>query len=86
MIVELSENGLGFVSGRSNSIGEEMTIAWRFDATEPPLQVLCVVRYISEIRTGSSSRLTGTEFLDLPRTDRLRIVEFLNRRIISPPI
>ena len=87
MIVELSENGLGFVSGRSLSVGEELTLAWRFDDAEPPMQILCIVRDTEETTThGTNSRMTGAEFLDIDVADRLRIVEFLTRRILSPPV
>jgi hypothetical protein len=87
MIVELNENGLGFVSGRSISIGEEITLAWRFEPTEPPMQVLCVVRNTEETKVnGTNSRLTGAEFVSLAVEDRVRIVEFLKRRITSPPV
>jgi len=85
MIVELSENGFGFVSGRSLSVGEELTVAWRFDDAEAPMQIFCVVRY-TEKSNGTNSCMTGAEFLDIGVADRLRIVDFLTRRILSPPV
>ena len=80
MIVEMSETGLSFVSGRSTRTGEELTIAWQLDPAQSPLQIRCMVRHISHL-AGQDGLQVGAEFLNLPLAERLAIMEFLTRRV-----
>ena len=69
LITELSEAGLNLTWGRRANPGDEMVVAWRLD-DGPPLQVTCAVRCASQ-------QSAGCEFLDVTRSDRLRILTFL---------
>lgn len=71
LIIELNEAGASLTSGHNARVGDEMTVAWRFDSD--PIQVAGVVRHVSEAHTG-------IEFLAISRVDRLRIVEFIRAR------
>lgn len=82
MISEMSEAGLGFVSGHWFAVGEELTIAWRFEPAEPPLQIASVVRYISKLGPSEATQ-TGVEFRNLSVDDRLRILTFIKKRALS---
>lgn len=73
VIQQLSEDGLGFTSGRVFDLGEELSIRWSLEPGGFAFRVQCVVRSASPIHTG-------VEFLNLTLGDRLRIMNFLSAR------
>jgi hypothetical protein len=66
LISEMSENGLKAATGLDCRVGEELVVAWRFEEDDASFKVTGVVRY----QTPDG---TGIEFLNIGRTDRLRI-------------
>ena len=72
-IDEISENGLRLVPGGASEIGDEISIAWNLEPSDPAVEVRCVVR-------ESSPSRSGVEFLNLTMGNRLRIVHFLAAR------
>lgn len=73
----MSEAGMSFVSEHPCVPGDELTMAFRVDAVQPPFQVLCVVRH-----AGQST--AGVEFLNLHLAERLRLTSFLTRHGSRP--
>src|ERR1051326_1347540 len=69
----MSEAGLCFVTGHVCSVGEELTLAWRMDGSEPPFQVHCIVRHVSNGQIG-------VEYANLTLSERLRLTEAFLRR------
>jgi len=76
----MSENGLSFVSGHAYNVGDELTLAFRFQPSEPGFHIRCIVRYLFKTDDDERTTQIGTEFLDLLLADRLLIIQFIARR------
>ncbi len=72
LIHDISEDGLSFASRHSAQLDEELTVAWKLDPHEPPVQVQCLVR-------DDNPDHTGVQFLNLTRVDRLRVIDYMRR-------
>ena len=70
VISDISEDGLCFAAEHACDIGEQLSLTWRLQPHEHPMDVQCRVRY-------SSPERTGVEFLNLAPHDRLRIMYLL---------
>ena len=76
LMSEISEAGVSFVSEHVYEVGEELTVAWRLDSSQP-LQCVCRVSHIT-------SSTVGAKFVDVDNLDRLRLIEFLLARGLRP--
>ncbi len=70
VIHDLSEGGLGLVSGRIPEVGDEIEIVCRLEPGREPLEMRGVVRNADQNRMG-------VEFLDLTTPNRARLVQFV---------
>ena len=70
VISDISEDGLCFAAERTCNVGEHLSLTWRLQPHEHPMDVECRVRY-------STPERTGVEFLNLATHDRLRIMYLL---------
>jgi hypothetical protein len=73
LITEMNEAGMGLVSGRYHSVGDEMTVACRLENNEEPLEINCVVRH-------ATAKGTGVAFLNITAPERVRVLEFIKKR------
>jgi hypothetical protein len=60
------------IAGVTAEVGDEYTAVFRLHDDDLPLQVTCVIRDVAPQRTG-------VEFVNITRTDRLRIAARISR-------
>ena len=62
-------------------MGEQRNVNIRLDDQQPPLQALCAVRNVNELRSPGAPPVNSFEFVDLSIEGRRRLADFIARKV-----